>query len=313
MENDRIDRRLLSFPVPAEGVCLYSILVRYHRKSANRNSDHTSLDLFGSRVNLRYTVALPYRIDRADNWISPRCGITKETIQRHNTAQGYLQMSGIFPEDSFERLTRARQSPGRGWIHRMLDAAHGDKHGLYFCPQCAKEDAIRIGEPYWHLSHQLLGVEYCPEHGELLQAIKPSPYEMSRRYLAVSDIMPGDIDMRDTALLGKYRDQFFELGKTITRMVSQSMDTDYMELLSLYEREHPNFGMQKMVRLIESYGGKGFIAALYPGVKYDHLLDEVAKKGHAAIPPTIHAILITALGLREDELWCKSDQNESQR
>ena len=313
MGNNSIGRRLLSFPVPAEGECLYSIFVRYHKKSANRNSDYTSLELFGSRINLRYTVALPYCIERADAWISPRCGITMRTIQRRNTAQGYLQMSGIFPDGSFEKLTKARQVPGRGWIHRMLEVAHGGKQGLYFCPQCAKEDALQIGEPYWHLSHQLLGVEYCPEHGELLQAIKPSQYEMSRRYLAVSDIMPGDIDKRDTAPLRKYRHQFIELGKTIAEMVNQSMDTDYRELMCLYERERPNFDMHKMVRLIESYGGKDFIAALYPGEKYDNLIDEVTKKGPAAIPPVIHALLITALDLREDKLEGSTKRRHSQR
>jgi len=33
------------------------------------------------------------------------------------------------------------------------------------CPLCVKEDRERYGETYWHLSHQLQGIDVCHKHG----------------------------------------------------------------------------------------------------------------------------------------------------
>ena len=300
MEYNNIGKPLLTFPVPAEEECLYSLLARYHQKSANRGSNYTSRDLFGGRINLRYTLALPYRIECVDSWISPGCGISTRTIRKSNTAQGYLEVSGIFPEGSFKKIAKARQSPGRGCIHTMLSEAHGNKQGLYFCPQCIKEDTLRAGEPYWHLSHQLLGVEYCPKHEELLQIYNVSPHEVSRKYFVIGNIRPEDIRLRKKGLLEEYRHQFIELGKTIAVMVNQSAIKGYKELMALYKKKNPKFDMAELSYLIDSYGGRGFISMLYPDEKYGNLMGKIIRKGPVAIPPVIHALIITVLELREE-------------
>ena len=118
--------------------------------------------------------------------------------------------------------------------------------------------------------------------------------------------MPVDIDMRDTAPLREYRHQFLGLG-TIAGMVNQRMCTDYRGLMRLYEREYPKFQHAEDGASHKVYGVKGFAASLYPGEKYDHLMDEVTKKGPAAIPPTVHALLITARGLRAKRQAGKKD------
>lgn len=42
------------------------------------------------------------------------------------------------------------------------------KPGAYFCPQCAVAQVAAWGFSYWKRRHQLLGVDWCLEHGEPL-------------------------------------------------------------------------------------------------------------------------------------------------
>ena len=36
---------------------------------------------------------------------------------------------------------------------------------IKFCPDCAREDILNCGVAYWHVSHQLPGIESCANHG----------------------------------------------------------------------------------------------------------------------------------------------------
>ena len=36
---------------------------------------------------------------------------------------------------------------------------------LKYCPLCVEDDRCAYGETYWHRSHQMMGVNFCPKHG----------------------------------------------------------------------------------------------------------------------------------------------------
>lgn len=50
----------------------------------------------------------------------------------------------------------------------ILTSRFRANHPLKACIQCIHEDTIKIGLPYWHLSHQYPGIWTCNRHGELL-------------------------------------------------------------------------------------------------------------------------------------------------
>lgn len=62
---------------------------------------------------------------------------------------------------------------------------------LSFCPTCAEEDIRNHGVAYWHLVHQVPGVEACPFHKKSLigQAL-PGRTHIKKRLLPTSDIKP---------------------------------------------------------------------------------------------------------------------------
>ncbi|MCJ8321363.1 MAG: TnsD family transposase [Colwellia sp.] len=44
-------------------------------------------------------------------------------------------------------------------------------YGLKFCSQCTQEDIHNHGFPYWHIRHQIPGIEVCFNHGCLLEKV----------------------------------------------------------------------------------------------------------------------------------------------
>lgn len=55
-----------------------------------------------------------------------------------------------------------------------------------FCRQCAIEDVSSIGEPYWHLTHQIPGVEVCHKHACLLELSTYQYRGNNQRYQLIS-------------------------------------------------------------------------------------------------------------------------------
>jgi len=53
--------------------------------------------------------------------------------------------------------------------------AFGSSTQSNYCPECAREDESKIGIAYWHLSHQLWGVNACYKHGCNLVCLPINP------------------------------------------------------------------------------------------------------------------------------------------
>ena len=63
-----------------------------------------------------------------------------------------------------------------------------------FCPECAKEDMTKIGIAYWHLSHQLWGVNACFKHGRELTSVpfNHRKYRLPRYFKSIQSVIPSD-------------------------------------------------------------------------------------------------------------------------
>ncbi|MEK2022980.1 TnsD family Tn7-like transposition protein [Vibrio parahaemolyticus] len=54
---------------------------------------------------------------------------------------------------------------------------------LKYCPECAREDIYNSGVAYWHCTHQIPGVDACPNHGTWLMHQELDSREHLKAYL----------------------------------------------------------------------------------------------------------------------------------
>jgi len=62
---------------------------------------------------------------------------------------------------------------------------------LSYCPTCREEDVRRFGMSYWHRTHQLPVVFFCPEHGDRLVSVP-----IKRHHLHTTFPCPNDLKSR---------------------------------------------------------------------------------------------------------------------
>lgn len=164
-------KQLPFFPTPYPDECFYSILCRYHVRSGAPTSASTLRRLFGKNYVVASTLHTAFRAEYLDRWIPLSSEISPERIVYEHSSYQYSLLCVIdgalrFPypwlKKSLEKYLAIPYSRLYGYGQRV-----GKHHGaLCYCPACAEEERRVYGEPYWHVLHQMDGVEYCPVHGE---------------------------------------------------------------------------------------------------------------------------------------------------
>lgn len=87
-----------------------------------------------------------------------------ETILANHTIYPYYAM--FLTKQRQQEILRDVVSNGQALYTRlgMIAGSICRKVGLYYCPECTKNDVEQFGEPYMHREHQLQGIYYCPHH-----------------------------------------------------------------------------------------------------------------------------------------------------
>ncbi|MGJ9381852.1 TnsD family Tn7-like transposition protein [Salipaludibacillus sp. CF4.18] len=151
-----------SFPTPYPDELFYSVLVRYHLWSRNQTKEETMKDLF------------------RDSSISPvasfpsRLSVLVEQLDHEKlTCQYFIDNTTLFPfyrpfieEERVNRITAFMRGEANNNTHIQMMIGHLDKKNkyLFYCPACFQEEVLRLGEAYWHRTHQVFGVKVCPIH-----------------------------------------------------------------------------------------------------------------------------------------------------
>ena len=163
-------RELPFFPTPYPDESFYSILCRYHARSASPSGLCTIKRLFGKHYVVSSTLHTAFRAEYMSKWVSPVSGLTPEHIvYEHSSYQysllGYIEKAATYPSTYLQKeLTEYLSIPYRKLY--VYGQRIGKRHGnICFCPACAEEEKHVYGEPYWHVLHQLEGVRFCPVHG----------------------------------------------------------------------------------------------------------------------------------------------------
>ena len=164
-------QQLPFFPTPYPDECFYSILCRYHVRSGAPTSASTIKNLFGKNRVIASTLHTAFRAEYIERWIPPSSEISSERIVYEHSSYQYsllcvidsaLRYPSPWLKESLKKYLDIPYSKLYGYGQRV-----GKHHGaLCYCPACADEERQVYGEPYWHVLHQMDGVEFCPVHGE---------------------------------------------------------------------------------------------------------------------------------------------------
>ncbi len=106
-----------------------------------------------------------------------------KVVVEHTLIPFYLLTSGSNKKQLYKKALKY----DRGINKNLAVPKNIDCH-LKYCPICYKEEIEQFGEPYWHVSHQVLN--YCPKHCCKL-IVSSIPYTRSKCYsfTPLSDIV----------------------------------------------------------------------------------------------------------------------------
>jgi hypothetical protein len=169
---------MISFPILHEDELFYSCCARYHRNSGNTGTRATVLELFNSS-NVCATILFPSHLQRFCSLLPIENSIDPEYLINYHSLLPYF--SPFIPMERFLNV-KDHMVFGSGTAITMtmgIAASHVKrKPHLYFCPVCVVEDTEKVGEAYWHRTHQAFGVDVCYKH---FCALVPSQIDIHQR------------------------------------------------------------------------------------------------------------------------------------
>ncbi len=149
------------FTNPYPNELMYSAIARYHFYSGNIDYKDTLEEVFQSR-----SVIPSVEIGSHFAILAQQLGsnYSVETILANHTTYPYYAI--FLTNQRQQEILRDVASNGQALYTRlgMIAGSICRKAGLYYCPECTKNDVEQFGEPYIHREHQLQGIDYCPHH-----------------------------------------------------------------------------------------------------------------------------------------------------
>jgi TniQ/Tn7-like transposition protein D len=143
---------------------VYSWASRYHQLSCNTNPRTTALQLFGGQ-RCGFLLDLPAGIDHFVQATQGHLGSARSIIFSHTILPYYLLFR---PQRQVLRALDSLSCGRLGDVKARLGmpANHlGSQLSLKVCRSCMEVNRRTHPIAYWHVSHQLPGVWFCPLHG----------------------------------------------------------------------------------------------------------------------------------------------------
>jgi hypothetical protein len=214
------------FTEPYSDELIYSAIARYHFYSGNLDYKDTLEEVFQSRT------VIP-SVEIGSHFIS-----LATQMGTHYSVEKLLSKHTIYPfyapflsRKKQQQIMKDVQGDGTGLYTRlgMVAGSVCKKDVLYYCPQCAKNDIERVGEPYIHREHQLQGIDICAHHH--LQ-LKKYPID-STLHSRIAFIRFEQHRM-DLSILQGVRTQYFDIQIRLAEMAYKLLQVD----LTKFSREN---------------------------------------------------------------------------
>lgn len=145
---------------------VYSLFARYYVRSGYLNYVSAAEELFGSKTVRPNPELFNPVTEQTLSWLTE--DLPFETLIKEHTVFNYYAR---YIDGTTRREVLRMLRDGETGTHLKLRMSVGRKASansggfLRYCPVCAKEDRARWGECYWHVSHQLPGIDGCVFHG----------------------------------------------------------------------------------------------------------------------------------------------------
>lgn len=151
------------FPEIYPDELIYSVLARFYVRTGYLAYIFCAEELF---VNKRVRPDIEFINDLKPEIIHLLCKdiSIEQLIEKHSMFPYYARFL------SKERRIRAFEALCNmsGDYNNLLavpNQKNGEQRYLRYCPLCVECDRSVYGETYWHRSHQMMGVHFCPKHG----------------------------------------------------------------------------------------------------------------------------------------------------
>ncbi|MAF69948.1 TnsD family Tn7-like transposition protein [Alteromonas australica] len=111
---------------------------------------------------------------------------------------------------------------------QLVSFESGHSLGLKSCPLCVEHDLLKYGISYWHVSHQVPGVDTCGYHGARLSFLK-----LTQRQRLIKWLLPQpEIDIRYSPLIE------YEVAKFSTKLLSLLAARQHMNQITEVYRHY---------------------------------------------------------------------------
>lgn len=228
------------FPIPDDEI-IYSVMARYALLSGY-TSANVMYKVFGNSRK-RIHPYLPGLIEKFSKFydLNPNDVINNRTIF---PLLKYTQPSDI----SKIKAAMLHQTDDKVLLKTALARSKFRLfYGLNCCPICIQEDKARMGFSYWHICHQIPGVQICHLHGCILHSAPMGEGNKDRSlFLPPNSAQTSFQPTRIQVSLAQFANDLFKLSKTS----APNYKTSYQFLLTQRNLQNLNSGRLKMKEIV---------------------------------------------------------------
>lgn len=168
------------FPTPYEDELLYSLIVRFHKRTGNYLMCDTLNELFNNK-RARSSAILPTKLGRFAENIKHFKISFDEILINHTLFPFFMAFSNAKKYDEVYRWAKNSES-GSISLKIGLFGLKEIYKKLRFCSSCYEEEIKNYGESYWHRELQTPGSLVCIKHNEVLMESKINFLKDTRYY-----------------------------------------------------------------------------------------------------------------------------------
>lgn len=178
---------LTFFPTPYPDEWWYSVICRYYVHSSRQEQKNIVDELYDSGDGLTpHSVLIPNRtISNTIKKLPPGLLDFKHVLLEHTLFPYYTR---FFSEEKIEEYFTALEKGNSMRIRNVVIRSMEGKEGLYYCPDCYREDIEKYGEPYWRRAHQIPSMSICLKHQRRLVTSEIRLAELKKRLIPLASM-----------------------------------------------------------------------------------------------------------------------------
>lgn len=296
---------LAFFPHPYPDELLYSVFARYHKRTGNIAAKITMEELLGSKT-ASAVVEFPSHLSELTKRMPAGAKYSiDDFIYQHTLLPIFVP---FLPSERVEHIVAemcANKDVSIQQCTGLIASTIRPFKFLRFCPECLQEEQIRLGESYWHRSHQFPGVFLCTTHKCLLCSSTVSAHEYKHCFVpATKEVCYFSNHQRYNAFVTESLLQVAEavnwlLTCPIIESGCKNFRDKYIQLLAKKDLLHGknSVDQQAFIHQFQAFYGQELLSLLQSKVDYRETcwLKAIVRKHHKTFHPIRHILLMLFL------------------